>query len=174
MAPSSIGLFIRSNEIRCEISMGPPSEDEIVRYVLMNVTGQSGMMGIQRRYDLLFTDNGIAFPVIASGLKMAAAAGLAGGFGAVGGAIAAGSLNGTKMRDQFQGLTVGQMLDLNEKSFFVPYIDIVSVKVKKGLLGPGRMDLQLADGKFQCEFSKDQLATANAAVAYKLSAKVSP
>jgi hypothetical protein len=152
--------------------MRSPGTDEKIRYMLTNVTGQAGMAGVQRRYDVLFTDTGIAFPVIASGLKMAAAAGLAGGFGAVGAAAAHGALNGSKVRDKFQGLTVRQILELNEKSFFVPYHDVVSIRVKKGLLGVGRMDLQMADGKFQCEFSKDQLQTANAAVAEKLIAKL--
>lgn len=165
--------FYTVNKIPSVISMFSPKEDDAVRFVLMNVTGQTGMAGVQRRYDVLFTDTGIAFPVIASGLKMAAAAGLAGGFGAVGGALAAGSLKGTKVRDKFQGLSVKQILELNDKSFFVPYIDITEVKVKKSLLGLGRMDLQMANGKFQCEFSKDQLPTANAAVAEKLGAKVS-
>jgi hypothetical protein len=73
-------------------------------------------------------------------------------------------LNGTKVSDKFQGLSVKHILEQNEKSFFLPYIDIIGVKVKKSLLGLGRMNLQLMDGKFQCEFSKDQLAAATAAV----------
>lgn len=56
--------------------------DGNIQFMLMNVIVQSGLAGVQRRYDVLFTDIGMALPVVASSLKMAAA-GLAGGFGTI-------------------------------------------------------------------------------------------
>ena len=151
-----------------------PKDDENVQYGLTNVIGQTGMAGIMRQYDIFFTDTGIAFVVIVSGKRMLAGAAGAGGFGAVGGLIAGSSTSSSKVkvREQFNGLTVKQILKLNEKSFFMPYADVKEVRFKKGMTGVGKMKFTFSDGKFETEFSKDQVETATAALAEKLKSKL--
>ncbi len=144
-----------------------PKDDEKIRHVLMNATGQVGMAGIQRQYDILFTETGIAFAVVASGLKMAAKSGLVGGLG-LAGAVMSSAMTNDGVRESFRGLTVPQILALNEKSFFVPYLDVTRVNVKKGMMGGGKMEMAIPAGKFQCMFTKDQLETVQAAVSEKL------
>jgi hypothetical protein len=154
--------------------MAQPTEDERVQYGLVGVQAAKGAMGVVRMYDIFFTDKGVAFAVVASGLKMAAGVAGAASFGALGGAIAGGSISsGTvKMREQFQGLKLPQILKLNEKSFYLSYSEISQVAIKKGLTGIGKMDIFTADGKYHCEFSKNQIELANQAVAEKLAAKM--
>lgn len=151
--------------------MSGPEKDEKIRYVLVNATGQVGMTGIQRQYDILFTETGIAFAVVASGLKMASKIGLIEGLGAAG-ALLSGAMTNDKLRNSFRGLTVKQILELNEKNFFVPYLDVTRAVVKKGMLGGGKTDLVLPGGKFQCVFSKDQLEAVLTAVSEKLGAQM--
>jgi len=40
------------------------------------------------------------------------------------------------------------------------------------LTGISKMDIFFADGKYHCEFSKDQFEVANAAISDKLAAKI--
>lgn len=90
-----------------------------------------------------------------------------GGLG-VAGAVISGTMTNDKLRESYRGLTVKQILEMNEKSFFVPYLDVTRAVVKKGLMGGGRMDLVMPAGKFQCVFSKDQLETVQTAVSEKM------
>lgn len=154
--------------------MTEPNEQETIIEVITDVIGQKGATGFQRKYDVIFTENGIAFAVVASGLRMAAQAAAVGGFGALGGAVAgAATQSGAqKIREQFKGLSVKDILKLNEKSFYIPYSDINQIMVKKGLLGIGKMNLELIDGKFQCEYSKNQLENVKAIALKKLAAKM--
>jgi len=147
-----------------------PGENEKVESILTDVTGIWGLVGMERQYDIMFAENGIAFTVVASGLKMAArAAGVQ--FGVVG-AVATGALTGNKnVRKQFEGLTLREILNLNEKSFYVPYASVKQVSVKKGTL-VAKMNFELPDGRFRCQFSKGQIETAQQAVFARLAAKV--
>jgi len=154
--------------------MAEPSEHEIILQTITDVVGQKGAAGIQRKYDVIFTENGIAFAVVASGLKMAAQSAAVGGFGALGGAAAGSSVKSgaQKIREQFRDLSVKDILKLNEKSFYVSYSDINQITVKKGLLGVGKMNLELIDGKFQCQYSKNQLEKVKAVASKKLAARM--
>jgi len=154
--------------------MATPTESEQVQYRIMNVRGAKGSMGIERQYDIFFTENGIAFAVTASGLAMAAGAAGAGGFGMVGGLV--GSLvkdsKVGKAKEKYQGLSLPQVLALNEKSFYLAYPEVVQVTLKKGMTGISKMDVFISDGKYHCEFSKDQFETANSAIKEKLVTKI--
>ena len=151
--------------------MVEPSNDEKVGVILSNVTGIWGLAGLERQYDIMFADNGVAFVVVASGLKMAARAAGAGAFGAVG-AAAAGAFSGNKsVRKQFEGLTLPEIMRLNEKSFYVPYPDVKQVSVKKGTLVT-KMNFELPEGKFRCQFPKTLYEIAQQAVMSKLATKM--
>lgn len=154
--------------------MAVPSENEKVQYGLVAVTAAKGAMGVVRQYDIFFTDNGMAFAVVVSGLRMAAGVAGAAGFGAIGGAVAGSKMKSGagKMREQFQGLTIPQILALNEKSAYVAYSEIVQISLKRGLTGISKMDIVVPDGKYHCEFSKDQFEVANSAIIEKLATKI--
>lgn len=154
--------------------MAEPAENEKIQYGLINVQAKKGTMGVVRQYDIFFAENGIALAVVASGLKVAAGAAGASSFGLIGGVIAglAHQSGVGKMRDKFQGLTLPQILGLNEKSDYLAYSDIIQVTLKKGLTGISKMEIVVPDGKYQCEFSKDQFDIAKGAIDEKLAAKI--
>jgi hypothetical protein len=154
--------------------MAIPAENETVQYGLLGVKVAKGTMGVPRLCDILFTENGMALVVTASGLKLIAGAAGAGGFGMIGAAVARSKITSDsgKARNQFQGKTIPQMLAMNEKSMYLAYSDIVQVSIKKGLTGIAKMDIFVSDGKYHCEFSKEQFDIANAAVNGKMGIKV--
>lgn len=154
--------------------MSIPMENETVQYGLLGVKAAKGTMGVPRLYDILFTENGMAFLVTASGLKLMAGAAGAGGFGMIGAAVAMSKIKNDTgvVRDQFRGKTIPQMIAMNEKSMYMAYSDIVQVSIKKGLMGIAKMDIFVSDGKYHCEFSKEQFDIANAAVNTKMGIKV--
>jgi hypothetical protein len=69
-------------------------------------------------------------------------------------------------------LSLTQIIEKNDKSFYLPYIDVQVVTLKKGLTGIGKMSIQTPECKYNCEFPKDQLDVARSAVAEKLSMKL--
>ena len=152
-------IYIKWITTSITINMVGPGDNEQIKQVLVNVNGQTGMAGVLRKYDVIFTENGMAFAVVVSGLRMALQAGAAGGFGVAGAAAAGAYSSNQKVREQFFGLSVKQIIGLNEKSFYVPYSDIVKINVKKGAF-VGKMSLEMTEGKFHCEFTKDQLDVA--------------
>lgn len=154
--------------------MSLPTENEKIQYGLINVQAAKGAMGVVRVYDIFFTENGIAFAVVVSGLKMAAGVAGAAGFGAIGGVIAGSKVKSGagQIRDKFQTLSIPQILALNEKSIYLPYSEVIQVSVKKGLTGITKMDIVTPDGKYHCEFSKDQFDIAKTVINEKLAAKI--
>jgi len=153
--------------------MAAPSEKEKILYGLVNVQAKMGTMGVVRQYDIFFTENGIVLAVVASGLKVAAGAAGASGFGVIGGLIGglAHQSGVGKMREKFQGLSLPQILALNEKSDYLTYSEVTQITLKKGLTGISKMEIVVPKGKYQCEFSKDQFEIAKAAINEKLAAK---
>lgn len=154
--------------------MTEPRENEQIRHVMTNVKAQKGMAGAVRDYDLLFLDNGILFACTAGALKSALKAGVGSQFGAVGALVAGRSMEKDKQngRDGLQGLSAKQILEKSDKSFYLPYIDVQTVSLKKGLTGIGKMSFHMPECKYNCEFSKDQMDAARTAVSEKLSAKM--
>lgn len=155
------------------MEMVGPSDNERVRHVVVNVKAMKGMAGMVRDYDLLFTENGVLFANTAgawNSVKM----GLGGQFGVVGALAAQKSMesNKTKGRSELQGLTLGQILEKSDKSFYIPYLEVQAVTFKKGLTGIGKMSFLTPEGKWNCEFPKDQIEAARTAIAESLSAKV--
>jgi hypothetical protein len=151
-----------------------PSESEKVLHVLLNVRAAKGVAGMVRDYDLLFTDNGILFINTAGGFKTLMKSSVGAQFGAVGAVLVRSSIEKDKQkgRNELEGLDLRQMLEQNEKSFYIPYMEVHLVTLKKGLTGIGKMSIQTSDGKYNCEFPKNQIEPARAAVSEKLSAKM--
>lgn len=154
--------------------MTEPGASDQIRHVVFNVKAQKGVAGAVRDYDLLFMDNGILFACTAGALKSVLKASVGAQFGAVGAVLAQGSMEKDKQngRGGLQGLTAKQILEKNDKSFYLPYMDIQTVTLKKGLTGIGKMSFHLLEGKYNCEFTKEQMDTARAAIAFKLSARM--
>ncbi|MDW5564084.1 MAG: hypothetical protein SA339_12760 [Methanomassiliicoccus sp.] len=151
-----------------------PGDSEQIRHVVMNIRAQKGMAGAVRDYDVFFMDNGVLFACTAGSLKSTLKASVGAQFGAVGALAARASMDKDKQngRAEYQGLTAKQILERNDKSFYLPYLDVQTVTLKKGLTGIGKMSLQVPDGKYNCEFSKDQMDAVKTAVAEKMSAKM--
>lgn len=72
------------------------------------------------------------------------------------------------MREKFRGLTLPQILVLNEKSEYLPYPEVIRATLKKGFTGITKMEIVVPDGRYQCEFSKDQFDIAKVAIDEKL------
>ncbi|GEM_PF-3084028 len=151
-----------------------PGTNDQIRHVIYNVKAKKGMAGAIRDYDLLFMDNGILFACTAGALKSVLKASVGAQFGAVGAALAQGSMEKDRQngRGGLQGLTAKQILEKNDKSFYLPYMDVQTVSLKKGLTGIGKMSFHLLEARYDCEFSKDQMDAARAAIGYKLSARM--
>ena len=151
-----------------------PSDNEQIRYAVTNIRAQKGMGGMVRDYDLFFMDNGILFACTAGGLKSVLKASVGAQFGAVGALAARASMDKDKQngRDEFRGLTAKQILESNDKSFYLSYMDVQSVSLKKGLTGIGKMTIQLPDAKYNGEFPKDRLDPMRTAVTEKLGLKL--
>jgi len=154
--------------------MVDPTENERIEYGLVAVAAAKGAMGVVREYDILFTERGIAFAVVKSGLKMAAGVAGAVTFGMIGALVADGAVTrqAGKIREQFKGMSVPQILALNEKSFYLPYTEVTEASLKRGLTGISKMDISIAGGKYHCEFSKDQYEVAQFALTAELAAKI--
>jgi hypothetical protein len=150
-----------------------PNENEKILYGLVNVQAKMGTMGVVRQYDIFFTENGIALAVVASGLSVAAGAAGAAGFGLIGALVGdASHQKGVgKMRGKFQGLSLPQILAMNEKSDYLLYSEVTQIALKKGLTGISKMEIVVPKGKYQSEFSKDQFEVAMEAIKEKLAAK---
>ena len=150
--------------------MPEPGENEKVDVILSDVTGIWGIAGLERKYDIMFAENGIAFVVVASGLKMMSQVAGAVAFGAVGAAAAGAFSSNKSVRKQFEGLTLQQILKLNDKSFYVPFADVKQVSIKKSTLVT-KMNFELPAGRLRCQFLKSQFETAQQAVQAKLPSK---
>jgi hypothetical protein len=154
--------------------MEKPTDNEQIRHVMLNVRATKGVTGMVRDYDVLFTDNGIVFANTAGGLKSVLKMSLGAQFGVLGALAVKDSdeRDKKKGRGEMQGLSIPQILEQRDRSFFIGYTDVQSVNVKKGLTGIGKMCIQTPDGKYNCEFPKAYLDVARTAVAEKLSTKV--
>jgi hypothetical protein len=151
-----------------------PTSNEQVQYVMVNVRAAKGMAGVPRDYDVLFTDNGIVFANIGGGLKSILKTSVGAQFGMVGALAARGSTDKEKQKGRagLRDLSVKQILETSEKSFYICYTDVQTVTLKKGLTGIGKMSFLTADGKYLCEFPKDQLEVARTAISERLSMKM--
>ena len=154
--------------------MAAPGASDRIRHVIFNVKAQKGATGMVRDYDLLFMDNGILFACTAGALKSVLKASVGAQFGAVGAVLSQGSMEKDRQngRGGLQGLTAKQILERSDKSFYLPYMDVQTVSLKKGLTGIGKMSFNLLEARYNCEFSKDQMDAARSAVGYKLSARL--
>ncbi|MBI0583085.1 MAG: hypothetical protein ISF22_02530 [Methanomassiliicoccus sp.] len=154
--------------------MAEPRANEQIRHVMMNVKAAKGMAGTPRDYDLFFMDDGILFACTCGALKSVLKASVGAQFGAVGALAARGSMEKDKRtgRAEFEGLTAKQILEKSDKSFYIPYMDVQTVTLKKGLTGIGKMSFILQECKYNCEFLKDQMDVARTAVSEKLSTKI--
>lgn len=144
------------------------TENETIEFVIEKASTSTGLVSAERKYDILFTNNGIAMLMVEGAVKMGI-----GGFGA------ADVLVNKVIRDKrieneragYGGMTVQEMLNKNEKNVFYPYSDIKGVNLKKSLVGC-TLALEAGETKYKCSFSGSQMDTANKAISTHLAAKV--
>lgn len=140
----------------------------MIESVLEKASTTKGMMSAERKYDILFTNNGIAFLLVEGAVKSGIR-----GFGAADVFINK-ALADKKIADKraaYGGLTVQDMLMKSDKNAYHLYADVKSVSVKKSIMGC-TMTLEAGEEKYKCTFSGNQMDTANQAVSKHLAAKV--
>jgi len=147
------------------ISVG--NESDTIESVIQKASTTKGMISTERKYDIVFTNNGIAFLLVEGAVKTGI-----GGFGAADVFINK-ALSDKKIQDKraaYGGLTLPEMLSKSDKNAYYLYSDVKSVNVKKSMMGC-TMNLEVGDEKYKCTFSGNQMDTANQAVSKHLAAK---
>ncbi|MCX6652108.1 MAG: PH domain-containing protein [Methanomassiliicoccales archaeon] len=144
-----------------------PQENEVIEQSLENVDAAKGMAGLQRKYDVFFTNNGIAMLVVEGAAKVGVSAGPATHF--INKAISQKRAENTRVG--YQGMSLKEMLAKNDKSVYFPYSDVKSISLKKSLMGAA-LTFEVPDSKYNCRFSKEQMGSAERAIADRLAAKV--
>ena len=141
------------------------SENEKVLHTLCDVRAgkmiSKSMTGMTREYDMFFTDNGIAFVNTMSALKSQTIRGVGSQFGIIG-ALAkkkAADMAKDKGRDEFKGLNLKEILEKSEHSFFVPYEEVKSVKMKPGIGTAAVMRIHKEDVSYELMFPKTLTST---------------
>ncbi len=141
--------------------MDPGSE---IKSAVEDVYGQFGYVGVARRYDIIFTDRGVLFAVTVGALKAGVAAGVRGGLvagGGAGGAAASGAMSRTE-EDMAKGgfadgsRTAAEILALDKNNRFIPYDNVKSISIKKGL-GSGKLTIESTEGRFYAQFPNERV-----------------
>jgi hypothetical protein len=158
---------------------------EVIEAVFKNVQVQR-TFGIVREYDIIFTDKGILFILVAGAWKVGVRDGLAAGVaGGLGGAVGSGISHAiwatlrnslgqskNKIREQYYRMDVKEMLSANEYNLYFPHSAITKVTVKKKLMGQGGMNIETVDSKVQTEFPKELLDSVRSTVSVRLSGQL--
>jgi hypothetical protein len=144
------------------------TDNEIIEYKIEKASTTTGLVSAERKYDLLFTNNGIAMLLVEGAVKMGI-----GGFGAADVVINKVMRDEKieKQRSGYSGLSVQDMLRKNEKNVYFPYSDVKSVSLKKSLVGC-TLALEAGEQKYKCTFSGSQMDIANKAISSHLTAKL--
>ena len=145
------------------------TENETIEFVIEKASTSKGMIGAERKYDLLFTNNGIAMIMVEGALKS----------GIGGGGLAGAVLNKAiaekrieNERSGYGGMSVLEMVKKNEKNVYFPYSDIKTVSLKKSLVGCS-LTLEAGADKYKCSFSGSLMDGANKAITTHLATKIS-
>jgi hypothetical protein len=153
------------------------SENERVLYTLLDVKGGKRMWGggikSSKDYDVFFTENGIAFVNNIGSKKRGFIMGFTAAFGAIGALAGQAALNKSKekARNELQGLTLKEILERNKDSFYLPYNDVRSLKVRTERGSRSRMLIQRDDAMYAYVFPKKQMEVLNTAISDKLATK---
>lgn len=153
------------------------SENERVLHTLLDVKGGKRMWGEGiknlKDYDVFFTENGIAFVNNIGSKKRGFIVGFTAAFGAIGALAGQAALEKSKekARNELQGLTLKEILERNKDSFFLPYDDVRSLRVRAERGTRGRMLIQRDDAVYAYVFPKKQMEVLNMAVSEKLATK---
>jgi hypothetical protein len=143
-------------------------ESDVIENVIEKASTTKGMMSAERKYDILFTNNGIAFLLVEGAVKSGI-----GGFGAAD-VLINKALSDKKIQDKratYGGLNLQEMLSKSDKNAYYLYSDVNGVSVKKSIMGC-TMNLEARGEKYKCTFSGNQMDKANQAVSKHLAAKV--
>jgi hypothetical protein len=154
------------------------SDNERVLHTLYDVRAgkmiSKSMTGMTRDYDLFFTENGIAFVNTVSGLKGHTIRAVGAQFGIVGALVKAATVDKAKnkQRTELQGLNLKETLGKSKDSFFLPYDEVRTVKIKQGFGAASRMRIQNMDVSYELLFPKAQMDSVNAAISDRLGTKI--
>lgn len=142
-------------------------ENETIEYKIEKASTTTGFVSAERKYDILFTNSGIAMLLVEGAVKMGI-----GGFGA-----ADVVLNKVirdekieKARSGYSGMSVQDMLNKSDKNVYFPYSEVRSISLKKSLIGC-TLALEAGEEKYKCNFSGSQMDIANKAISSHLAAK---
>ena len=136
-----------------------PKEDESILSVLTNAIGRKSRFGSIRLYDIIFTENGIAFIETINALRMGAWRSYQKNYA-----------EAQKKREQRRGMTVREILRHNN-GFFLSYMEVNRVTVKRGMF-LDKVIIQLTDRKVLFEIPKEQYVTASAIISQKLAGQM--
>jgi hypothetical protein len=143
------------------------SMDEEIEQVIEKASTIKGMIGAERKYDILFTNAGIAMILMEGAMKK--------GIGGLGPAdVLVNKVISNKRveneRASYGGMSLQEMLQKNEKNLYYPYHEVKSVTLKKSLVGCS-MNLEMGGEKYKCSFSSDQMEKAQVAISKHLQGK---
>ena len=128
-------------------------DDEVIVSVITDATGQKNtMLGIQRDFDLLFTNERIICAVTAN----SGTAALLGGW--IGYAISKSGKG--KSREKYQSMTIEQIMSSNNKNFAIPYESIKELRITQ-ILGNAGIAIKWTGGSYTgFNFPKSQVDVA--------------
>lgn len=138
------------------------SEETIVS-VITDATGQKGMWGLNRDFDLLFTNQRIICAMTAN----SGGAALLGGW--IGYAISKSGKG--KARERYQSMTIKEIMDADNKNFAIPYESIEWVRVNE-VLGNAGLGIKWSGGRTGFNFPRKQVDVAKRMVDTYLNGKL--
>jgi hypothetical protein len=144
------------------------TENETIEYKIEKASTTKGLVSAERKYDILFTNSGIAMLLVEGAVKTGI-----GGFGAadlvLNKVIRDDKIE--KERSGYSGMSVQDMLKKSDKNVYFPYSEVKSVNLKKSLVGC-TLALEAGEEKYKCNFSTSQMDIANKALSSHLADKV--
>ena len=144
------------------------TENETIEFVIEKASTSTGMISAERKYDLLFTNNGIAMIMVEGAVKMGV------GGGGLGGAVLNKVIRDKRIDNEragYGGMSVQEMVGKGGKNLYYTYSEVKSVSLKKSLVGCS-MVLETGGGKYKCSFSGNLMDGANKAISTHLAGKV--
>jgi len=122
--------------------------DEAIVSVITDATGQKGTWGLNRDFDLLFTNERIICAVTAN----SGGAALLGGW--IGYAISKSGKG--KARERYQSMTIEEIMSSDKKNFAIPYDSVEWVRVNQ-VLGNAGLGIKWSGGTTGFNFPRKQV-----------------
>jgi hypothetical protein len=122
--------------------------DEVIVSVITDATGQKGYWGLNRDFDLLFTNERIICALTAN----TGGAAMLGGW--IGYAISKSGKG--KARAKYQTMTIEEIMSSNNKNFAIPYGSVKEVRINQ-ILGNAGVGIKWSGGTTGFNFPKAQI-----------------